>query len=158
MFIFSHVNTSCVNFWRRVANQGITSVLCPVARLRPTGYRWTIKAGVINKNEIETSMNSREGKVFEEKVFHIHFHDTSGVIRASAFSGNVDQFHRILEVRKVYLINNLVVKKVNVGGYKLRFLKSTKISTIGDICFTVCIYYLFVFWMFDLLFIIFTLF
>ena len=32
-----------------------------------------------------------------------------------------------------------IVKKVNVGGYKLRFLKSTKTSTISDICFSVCV-------------------
>ena len=50
---------------------------------------------------------------------------------------------------------------VNVVGYKMRFLKSTRISTISDICFTFCIwlYMLFVlFCMFDLLFIIFTMF
>ena len=58
-------------------HQGISGVLCPVARLRPTGYRWTIKAGVINKSEIVTRMNSREGKVFEEKVLPVHFRDTS---------------------------------------------------------------------------------
>ena len=78
-FIFSNVQLPALTFDEQVAHQGITGVLCPVARLRSTGYRWTIKAGVINKSEIETRMNYREGKVFEEKVFHVHFRDTSCV-------------------------------------------------------------------------------
>ena len=48
-FLFSAKSTlPALTFDKEAAHQGITCFLCPVERLKPTGYRWTIKAGMIN--------------------------------------------------------------------------------------------------------------
>ena len=66
----------------------------PIVSLNPYQGKWNIKARVTSKSSIRTWVNARG----EGKLFSMDLADSSGAIRATAFTDCVEKFYDMLEV------------------------------------------------------------
>ncbi|XP_065221090.1 replication protein A 70 kDa DNA-binding subunit-like [Planococcus citri] len=69
---------------------------------------WFVKALVINKSNVRSYHNHRQGKYFT-----LELSDGSATIRAVAFNGACDKFCNVIEVNKTYLISGCQIQQAN---------------------------------------------
>ncbi|CAH8551888.1 unnamed protein product [Heterobilharzia americana] len=70
---------------------------------------WTIRARVSQKSTIRTwSKQGRDGKLFNFTLV-----DESGEIRVTAFNAEVDKFHDLIQMNKVYYVSRANLKAAN---------------------------------------------
>ncbi|CEP18126.1 hypothetical protein [Parasitella parasitica] len=81
----------------RVLDANVTGI----SNLNPYQTRWHIKARVTQKSAIKTWHNSKS----DGKLFSVHLLDSTGEIKATAFTEQVDRFYNLLEEGKVYYIS-----------------------------------------------------
>ncbi|XP_054791912.1 LOW QUALITY PROTEIN: replication protein A 70 kDa DNA-binding subunit A-like [Prosopis cineraria] len=87
-------------------NEALPRII-PIAALNPYQNMWTIKARVTSKASLRQYNNARgDGKVFSFDLLD----SDGGEIRATCFNAVAEQFYRLVEVGKVYLISRGSIK------------------------------------------------
>ncbi|CAH1800586.1 unnamed protein product [Owenia fusiformis] len=109
---------------------GSAQRIFPISHLTPYQNRWCIRARCTNKSAIRTWSNSRG----EGKLFSMNFRDESKEIRATAFKEEVDKYHEMIEVNKVYYIQKGTLKTANKqysnvdNDYEMTFNRETIVT------------------------------
>ncbi|XP_074640731.1 replication protein A 70 kDa DNA-binding subunit-like [Tubulanus polymorphus] len=113
---------------------GSTMKVHPISSLNPYQNRWQIRARVTMKTPIRTWNNSRG----EGKLFSMNFLDESGEIRATAFKEQVDKYHDMIEVGKVYFVSRGTLKTANKqystvnNDYEMTFNNDTQVTLCDE--------------------------
>lgn len=108
--------------------------IMPIAHLNPYQASWLIKVRVISKRPIHNYNNSKGNG----RLFSMHLKDSSAEIRATAFNNLVDRHFDNIEMNKIYLISNGVIKNANQlysnlkNNFEIIFNESTIIQEIQD--------------------------
>ena len=98
-------------------------------------FRWHIKARVTQKSEIKKWHNSKS----DGQLFSVHLLDSSGEIKATIFTDQVDRFFNLLEEGKVYYISKARVTMARKqfstlnNEYELVFENGTEIQAVSRI-------------------------
>lgn len=96
-------------------------------------FRWHIKARVTQKSEIKKWHNSKS----DGQLFSVHLLDSSGEIKATIFTDQVDRFFNLLEEGKVYYISKARVTMARKqfstlnNEYELVFENGTEIQAVS---------------------------
>lgn len=100
-----------------------------ISSLNPYFNKWTIKARVVYITPIESYSNSYK----QGKYFSFYLLDDSGEIRATSFNENVDHNFELLELNKIYIISNAVIRPPKENSsvkydYEMIIERNTKIE------------------------------
>ncbi|KAJ2726640.1 Replication factor A protein 1 [Coemansia sp. Benny D115] len=113
---------------------GPTPILHPIGDLNPYHNKWTIRARVTQKSPIRTWNKPNS----QGRLFSVNLLDESSEIRATIFTQQVDKFHPMLDVGKVYFVSNAQVKMArqqfsNLSNqYELTFDDNTVVELCQD--------------------------
>jgi len=105
-----------------------------IASLTPYQNRWRIRARVTVKSGIRTWSNSRG----EGKLFNVNLLDDSGEIRLTGFNDQVDKYHDMLEINKVFYVSKCTLKTANKqysnlkNDYEMTMTPETLIEVCND--------------------------
>ncbi|KAK4519047.1 uncharacterized protein ATC70_009275 [Mucor velutinosus] len=116
------------------ANMALDANVTGISNLNPYQTRWHIKARVTQKSEIKKWHNSKS----DGQLFSVHLLDSSGEIKATIFTDQVDRFFNLLEEGKVYYISKARVTMARKqfstlnNEYELVFENGTEIQACEE--------------------------
>ncbi|KAF1804516.1 hypothetical protein V8B55DRAFT_1499736 [Mucor lusitanicus] len=116
------------------ANMALDANVTGISNLNPYQTRWHIKARVTQKSDIKKWHNSKS----DGQLFSVHLLDSSGEIKATIFTDQVDRFYNLLEEGKVYYISKARVTMARKqfstlnNEYELIFENGTEIQACEE--------------------------
>ncbi|KAI8639445.1 replication factor-A protein 1 [Parasitella parasitica] len=116
------------------ATRALDASATGISNLNPYQTRWHIKARVTQKSEIRKWHNSKS----DGQLFSVNLLDSTGEIKATAFTEQVDKFYNLLEEGQVYYISKAQVTMAKKqfstlnNEYELLLQSGTEIQACGE--------------------------